>query len=241
MLWIFFWNHQKNHAMEIHVRQGLAVIAHFLFPLFTFKWPGPKTNVLHTRLWSYGCRANCWFGNQLEDIATSTHLPNRDHGTKCPNFRHSWSNNKSYRINRWLSRYPEFSKVPWTRPMQDLIEVLSSWKRHDHIDVVSLISIYVHFIFFRRKITYLLNNFQTSWYQINIVTSSAKRFICIFIWRLAFHVSALLGRNTQGWVETGNNKYGARWPLEKRPRPFAEMAINFLWNRKQSSETAKKL
>ena len=31
MLWIFFWNHQKNHAienhvMEIHVRRGLAVV-----------------------------------------------------------------------------------------------------------------------------------------------------------------------------------------------------------------------
>ena len=30
MLWKFFWNHQKhhvmeNHAMEIHVRRGLAV------------------------------------------------------------------------------------------------------------------------------------------------------------------------------------------------------------------------
>ena len=31
MLWKYFWNHQKNHAienhvMEIHVRRGLAVV-----------------------------------------------------------------------------------------------------------------------------------------------------------------------------------------------------------------------
>ena len=117
------------------------------------------------RLWSHGCWANCWFSNQLENIALTTYLSNRDHGSKCPNFRHSWSNYKSYRIDRWLSRYPEFSKVPWTCSMQDLIEVLSSWKRHDHIDVVSSKSIYIctlyhlHFPQFLKENNIILEQF----------------------------------------------------------------------------------
>ena len=39
MLWKFFWNHQKNHAienhvMEIHVRRGLAVLPRYLSRIY---------------------------------------------------------------------------------------------------------------------------------------------------------------------------------------------------------------
>ena len=42
MLWKFFWNHQKYHAMENHVRQGLTVCvipSHICYRVYNVQRP----------------------------------------------------------------------------------------------------------------------------------------------------------------------------------------------------------